>query len=150
MKRGRTYLIALLVALAVGGRAVANDVEDKKAEARKCAATPNLLIAIQSDNAGLRESAAYLLGEFKCPEAVIPLMGLLHRDERASTRAVAALALCWIGDARGLYAVKQAVRFDDDQSVRLRCAWYYNEYVQGNTFAFVPMTSERTTDLATK
>lgn len=150
MRRGTTLIIAVLVALAVGGRAFANDSEEKKVEARKCAATPNLLIAIQSDNAGLRESAAYLLGEFKCPEAVIPLMGMLHQEEQASTRAVAALALCWIGDARGLYAVKQAVRFDDDESVRLRCAWYYNEYVQGNTFAFAPIERERTTDLATK
>jgi HEAT repeat protein len=150
MTRGRTLFIAVLVALAVGGSAMAKDGEEQKAEARKCAAIPNLLIAIQSDNAGLRESAAYLLGEFQCPQAVIPLMDILHRDERPSTRAVAALALCWIGDPRGLYAVKQAVRFDDDRSVRLRCAWYYNEYVNGNTFAFVPAAPERTTDLATK
>jgi HEAT repeat protein len=150
MKRVNTIIVALLVALAVGGRAAASDGVEKKADDRKCAATENLLIGIKSDNAGLRESSAYLLGEFQCPQAVIPLMEILHNDPRPSTRAVAALALCWIGDERGVFAVKRAVRFDDDPTVQLRCAWYVNEYVQGNTFAFVPLDTDRSSQLATK
>ena len=150
MIRGRTLAVAVLVALTVGGRAAANDDEGRKAEVRKCAATENLMIAIESDNAGLRESAAYLLGQFKCNDAVIPLMRILRNDMRPSTRSVAALALCMIGDARGLYAVKQAVRFDANPGVQVRCAWYYNEYVNGKTFAFVPVDQAIPAELATK
>jgi HEAT repeat protein len=150
MKRGSMIIMALLVTLAVGGRAVAGINGDKKEDTRTCAATENLLIGVKSDNAGLRESAAFLLGEFQCPQAVIPLMEILHNDPRPSTRTVAALALSWIGDERGVYAVKRAVRFDDDPIVRLRCAWYINEYVKGNTFAFVPVDTERGSQLATK
>ena len=136
MKRGKLVIVALLVTLAVGGRAVANDGVDKKSESRKCAATENLLIAIKSDNDGLRESAAYLLGEFRCTEAVIPLMGILRCESCSTGRIVAALALCRIGDPRGVYAVKQAVQFDDDAAVQQRCAYFYNEYVQAGTFNF--------------
>jgi HEAT repeat protein len=150
MNRGKLVIVALVVALAVGGRAVANDGVETKSESRKCAATENLLIAIKSENDGLRESAAYLLGEFKCTEAVIPLMDVLHNDPRPATRAVAALALCWIGDERGIFAVKRAVRFDDDPTVQLRCAWFVNEYVKGNTFAFVPVDETRGANLASK
>ena len=118
--------------------AQAGEPTQKEMEARKCKAIPNLLVAVQSENRGLQESAAYLLGEFKCEEAVIPLMAILRGSEYESAREVAALALCRIGDARGVYAVKRAVTFDGSPRVRARCAWFYNQYVEGGTFAFLP------------
>ena len=129
---GRVVLV-LLLGVVVLSTAAATD----KANEAICRAIPNLLVALQSDNAGLRESAAYYLGEYKCDAAVIPLMSLLRNDERETTRIVAALALCRIGDARGTFAVKRAVLFDESARVRNLCAWYYTQYHQPGAFAFI-------------
>jgi hypothetical protein len=42
---------------------------------------------------------------------------------------MAALALYKIGDARGLYAIKQAIRFDDSERVRNLCTKFYKAYL---------------------
>jgi hypothetical protein len=97
-------------------------------------AEQNLLIGVASDNQGLRESAACMLGELKSDNAVIPLMEMLRDGETESSRIVAALALCRIGDLRGVYAVKRATTFDSSEKVQQRCAWFYNEYVHPGTF----------------
>ena len=141
-------LVIALAVLATGFSPVASG-EDNKNPAI-CRAIPNLLIAIQSDNTGLRESAAYFLGEYKCQRAVIPLMSILKNDPRASTRAVAALALCRIGDARGLFAVQRAVQFDNNAGVQRLCAWYYNEYVAPGSYAFIKKSEENPPALATQ
>jgi hypothetical protein len=104
-------------------------------------AEATLLQGLASDNEGLRESAAYMLGELKSDKAVIPLMGILRCESCSTGRVVAALALCRIGDPRGVYAVKQAVQFDDDAAVQQRCAYFYNEYVQAGTFNFTSVES---------
>ena len=106
------------------------------------AAVENLLVGLQSDNQGLQKSCAYMLGVLEAEEAVIPLMRLLRNCDQSCTRCQAALALCRIGDARGIYAVKQAVRFDDCPQLRLRAAWYYNQYVREGTFVFKEVGGE--------
>jgi hypothetical protein len=84
-----------------------------------------------------KQEAAFLLGCSKCPKAVIPLMAMLHRGESETCRIVAALSLCMLGDERGTYAVKRAAKFDSSPRVRTLCAWFYNQYVQEGSFAFV-------------
>lgn len=114
-------------------------------------AEATLLAGLMSDNEGLRESSAYMLGELKSDKAVIPLMAMLRCNDCETARIVAALALCRIADPRGLYAVKQAVQFDDNSSVQSRCAWFYNEYVQAGTFTFTGTGEEPANiDLAIK
>ena len=100
-------------------------------------AETNLLLALECEMCGVKESAAFTLGDLKCDRAVIPLMRMLKNAELENHRIIAALSLCKIGDARGVFAVKQAVRFDDSERVRRACAWFYNEYVQPGTFRFV-------------
>jgi hypothetical protein len=126
--------IASVILVVSSGPGAAGQERENPVNGRAIA---NLLIAVKSDNAGLRESAAFLLGEFKSERAVIPLMGMLKEDQRPSARAVAALALCRIGDERGVFAIRRAVRFDEDQGVKELCAWYYNEYVEPGTYAFI-------------
>ncbi|MCK5573290.1 MAG: HEAT repeat domain-containing protein [Bacteroidetes bacterium] len=138
MNRGGKFFLAAVLTVAMVVPARGSDPGSDEVEARKCKAIPNLLIAIQSDNEGLRESATYLLGEFKCEKAVLPLMSILRGSESESSRIVAALALCRIGDSRGVYAVKRAALFDDSPEVQNRCAWFYNAYVKEGTFAFLP------------
>ncbi len=113
-----------------------SDINDTKT---KKAAVTNLLIGLQSDNYGLKTSSAFMLGEIKAEEAVIPLMRMLRNEKHEDGRIVAALALFKINDPRGVFAVKQAIKFDDSERVRKMCSNYYNEIlrvrygIDGNT-----------------
>jgi HEAT repeat protein len=127
----KVLITAVALMLASGAMAT----EQKKAQGISGQAENNLLVALASENTGLQESAAYMLGEMSSERAVIPLMRML-RSEHESSRIVAALALCRIGDARGVFAVKRASRFDDNAQVRQRCAWFYEQYVAPGSFAF--------------
>ncbi|MBM4161112.1 MAG: hypothetical protein FJ217_08435 [Ignavibacteria bacterium] len=139
----RTTLIASVIALAVmlTCPATADDVKTKIGAAKFDLAVENLLVALKSDNCGLKKSASYMLGELQADKAIIPLMAGLRNAKDDCERIAAAWALCRIGDGRGVYAVKQAARFDNSQKVRSHCAWYYNLYVQSGTFAFTPPVS---------
>ncbi len=52
-------------------------------------------------------------------------MRMLRNAEPEDARIMAALSLIKIGDARGIYAVKQAIRFDESERVRKMCAIFY-------------------------
>jgi hypothetical protein len=97
-----------------------------------------LLDDVHCDNCRTKESAIFDLGELRSEKAVIPLMEVLHGDGDESSRIVAALALCRIGDARGTYAVKRAATFDGSEKVRTVAAWFYNTYVKEGSFEFEP------------
>jgi hypothetical protein len=73
---------------------------------------------------------------------------MLHNGEEESARIVAALALCRIGDSRGLFAVKRAATFDPSERVRTSCAWFYEEYVQPGSFRFVSVEQAGSPNLA--
>jgi hypothetical protein len=134
---GVLVLVAALTALATGA------VKDSGLPQEKYdAAVENLLIGLASDNLGLRESAAFMLGELKADAAVIPLMQMLRSDDHESSRIVAALALCRIGEGRGVYAVKRAASFDESDAVAQRCAWFYDQYVHPGSFDFIPTGTE--------
>jgi hypothetical protein len=77
-----------------------------------------------------------LLGKIKSDKAVIPLMTAFHNNPNENVRIAAAWALCKIGDARGVYAVKMAVKYDECPKVQATCAWYYENFVQQGTFSF--------------
>lgn len=138
MKTRSKILGVIAMAIVLAWPARGSDIKKQIGEARYQKAVANLLVAIKSDNCGLRTSAAYLLGEFGANEAVVPLMAVLHDGKAECNRIAAAWALCKIGDARGVFAVKQAVRFDESKQVQRLCAWYYNVYVDAGTFTFVP------------
>jgi hypothetical protein len=90
----------------------------------------NLMVGVKSDNYGLRTSSAFLLGEFQADESVIELLGMLHKEESDDARILAALSLLKIEDARGIYAIKQAVRFDKSERVRKICEKFYHYYIE--------------------
>lgn len=136
----RTGLIFGVIALAIilALPATAGDLRKDIGEAKYDLAVQNLLKGVSSENTGLRRSAIYQLGQLEAQDAVIPLMRVLRSCPDEGCRVAAAWALCKIGDDRGVYAVKQAVRFDDSKKVQLHSAWYYNLYVSEGTFAFIP------------
>jgi hypothetical protein len=89
----------------------------------------NLLIGLSSDNLGLRTSSAQMLGDILSQKAVFPLMSMLKDDKHEEARIVAALALSKIGSPVGMFAVKQATRFDESERVRKMCSNFYNAIV---------------------
>lgn len=97
-----------------------------------------LLEQLQGSDPCAVGNAAFLLGYRKCPEAVIPLMGILRDSQSQPCRIAAALSLCLLGDPRGTFAVRRAVTFDPSPKVRTLCAWFYDQYVEKGSFAFVP------------
>lgn len=92
----------------------------------------NLLVGVKSDNYGLRTSSAFLLGEFQADESVIELLGMLHNEESDDARIMAALSLLKIEDERGIFAIKQAVKYDNSERVRKICEKFYNHYLEKN------------------
>jgi hypothetical protein len=90
----------------------------------------SLLEGLKSDNTGLKSSCAYMLGELKVTDAVIPLMRILHNDVNEQLRISAALALYKIGTPMSINAVKQAGRFDESIRVNKLANNFYNEYLR--------------------
>lgn len=102
----------------------------KKSSVNREIIIKNLMNGIKSDNYGLRTSSAQLLGEFKADEAVIELLSMLHKEESEDARILAALSLLKINDSRGIYAIKQAVRFDKSDRVKRMCEKFYYHYLE--------------------
>ena len=87
----------------------------------------SLIKGLSSDNAGLKSSCAYLLGDLKITQAIIPLMRVLRNDESEEVRISAALALYKIGT---INAVKQAIRFDESERVSKLASNFYSVYLR--------------------
>jgi hypothetical protein len=90
----------------------------------------SLLEGLKSDNLGLKTSCAYMLGELKITNAVIPLLRILKEDKNESARISAALALYKIGTPIAIFSVKQSARFDKSQRVNKLALNFYNEYLR--------------------
>lgn len=142
MKALAMFFVAAFLMLAF--TANAQDVRKQIGAAKFDQAVANLLTAFDSKNAGLAQSAIYRLGEFKAEKSVLPLMAILRNSTVEKTRIAAAYSLCKIGAGVGTYAVKQAVRFDESEKVKMHSAWYYNLLVSSGTFAFIPTETNGT------
>lgn len=88
----------------------------------------NLLVGLNSDNLGLKVSSAYFLGEIKSKKATNQLMELFHCSDKPEVRQVAALALYKIGSERGIFALKRAIKYDDDAQTRKLCNIFYYQH----------------------
>ncbi|MGB5849469.1 MAG: hypothetical protein WBH40_13330 [Ignavibacteriaceae bacterium] len=130
MKSG-AILLLLLFFVFVSYGAAAEPVKEKRTINRDLA-IQNLLIGLDSYNTGLTSSSAFYLGELSSTEAVIPLMKMLRNSEREELRISAALALLKIGDARGIYAIKRAIVFDESKRVSDMCEKFYNSHLYDN------------------
>ena len=120
-----TTIILLTLFLIAASNALANpkttaEIRDNTVE--------SLIIGLSSDNIGLKSSSAYMIGELRLSQALIPLLRILHTEKNEGLRITAALALYKIGSPIAIYAVKQAIRFDDSERVSKLCASFYSEY----------------------
>jgi HEAT repeat protein len=135
MKRISVVALALVLALAFSASAFGDEPRDKKdirPTLNKALVEANLLAGIQSDNFGLRTSSAMMLGDIQSGKAVFPLMSMLKHETDERARIVAALSLYKIGDPVGIYALRQAARFDESARVRKLCALFYQEFKKTN------------------
>ena len=126
MKNILFFLIVLLTILILGPKLYSQPIPMRLIQMSESQISENLLIGMKSCNKGLCASCTYLIGELCCSKGVIPLMSILHNAECEEIRILAALSLCKIGDARGIYAVKRAAIFDESSRVKRLCALFYN------------------------
>ncbi len=117
-----SLLLLLLLSFTTTFANTQNELEYSKIE-------DNLLEGISSENRGLKLSSAYFLGEIKSEKAIIPLMNILRSSNDEAARQVAALALYKINSARGMFAIKQAIKYDDDKQTRRLCKIFYNQHL---------------------
>ena len=87
---------------------------------------------LTSDNLGVQAGCAYMVGELCCHRGVVCLLKLLRSSPSEELRILAALSLYKIGDSRGIYAIKQAIRFDESERVSRLCEKFYRAYLQDN------------------
>lgn len=88
---------------------------------------------LNSDNNGLVAGCAYMVGEIRCQRSVITLLKILHSNQSEELRILAALSLYKIGDARGIYAIKQAIKYDESKRVQQMCELFYKATLQRET-----------------
>ena len=100
----------------------------------------SLLQGLQSDNLGLQAGCTYMLGELCCGKSVIVLMDILHNNPSEELRILAALSLYKIRDSRGIFAIKQEMKFDESERVKRMCEKFYRAYLQGENSTTVNVT----------
>ena len=128
MTRNKTkYFLVLMLILSVSIFAGNNNIEEKYKTIED-----NLLVGLQTNNLGLKVSAAYFLGEMKSERAVIPLMKMLKGNTTEEEKLIAALSLSKIRSERGMFAVKQRIKFDDSERVQRLCNIFYKNYLFEN------------------
>ncbi len=128
MKISTKFLIIVLLFITSGSLTFAGSINTEKKVDENAVAS--LLMGLRSNNPGLQTSCAYLLGELRLTNTVIPLMRVLRNNENETVRIAAALALYKIGTPLSINAVKQAIRFDGSERVRQLAAKFYNEYLR--------------------
>lgn len=89
-------------------------------------AEKNYLVALASENIGLRQSAAGFLAEYRLSGAVQPLIEVLRNDKVEQLRMAAALALVQLGNKDGIDAVKDASVYDGSEKVAKFCEQLIN------------------------
>jgi hypothetical protein len=128
MKHFTKFLALSVLLLVLSSTAFAAD--DKSEVDVKESTIASLMEGLTSENLGLKSSCAYMLGELKVTEAIIPLMRILHNDVNEELRISAALALYKIGTPMSIHAVKQAGRFDESERVNKLAQNFYTEYLR--------------------
>jgi len=130
----KKYLLGLVVTLILlSGDSFASSLTKKDSAIMK--GEKNLLIALNADNYGLKSSAVQILGDIKSKKAVIPLMRILKSSDDENLRIIAAHSLYRIQSPMGMFAVRQAIRFDESSRVRKVCRNLYLDSEKQETAA---------------
>lgn len=128
MKRHKIlFAVSLLLLLTIP--IIPQEIADQNNSAKEsCIKT--LLEGLQTENRGLQAGCTYMLGELCCDRGVITLLDILHNSPSEELRILAALSLYKIGDSRGIYAIKQSIKYDESDRVSRLCEKFYRAYMQ--------------------
>ncbi len=129
MKRSAT-LFAVSLFLLLSQLLFPQEIANLSSPAKE-ACIKTLFEGINSENEGLQAGCAYMFGELCCNKAVISLLEILHNNPKEEMRILAALSLYKIGDLRGIFAIKQAIKFDESERVSKLCEGFYKSYLNG-------------------
>jgi hypothetical protein len=119
-------LITILLVLLFSLTSLAAESDDNKKYRQ---IEDNLLVGINTENRGLQISCAYFLGEMQSERAIIPLLKMLKSGETEEERIIAALSLAKIKSERGLFAIKQRIKYDDSERVQRLCNIFYTNHI---------------------
>jgi hypothetical protein len=133
----KLFAIAFLLFLSIQIFSQGNT--EKNISPKECC-IKSLLQGLQSDNLGLQAGCTYMLGELCCGKSVIVLMDILHNNPSEELRVLAALSLYKIRDSRGIFAIKQEMKFDESERVRRMCEKFYRAYLQSENITTVNVT----------
>jgi len=143
MKYIRHCLTLVLAVVFTVSTFAGNDITEKKYKQIE----DNLLKGIQTENLGLQISCAYFLGEMKSERAIIPLLRMLKSGETEEERIIAALSLSKINSERGMFAIKQKIKFDDSERVQRLCELFYSKHIENQLNGNVIVEPVRTVNL---
>jgi hypothetical protein len=112
-------LIIIVIVLAAGGISTAqvNTTNDHGKICNKAVA--NLVMALMSDNEGLRNSAISLVRNYNLEQVVDALIYVMKNEKSESSKVMAAVTLYQIGNPRGTKAI-----FNSE-------LWNENEFMKG-------------------
>ena len=127
--KSRIILFAVSLFLLLSFQILPQEIADQNLMPKE-ACIKTLLEGLNTDNRGLQAGCTYMLGELCCERSVITLLDVLHSNPSEELRILAALSLYKIGDSRGLYAIKQAIRFDESERVSRLCEKFYSTYMK--------------------
>ena len=127
--KSRIILFAVSLLLLLPFQILPQEIAEQNLMAKEsCINT--LLEGLNTENRGLQAGCAYMLGELCCDRSVITLLDILHSNPSEELRILAALSLYKIGDSRGIYAIKQAIKFDESERVSRLCEKFYSAYMK--------------------
>jgi hypothetical protein len=121
------FAVSLLLLLTI--RILPQEIADQNISTKE-ACIKTLLEGLNTENRGLQAGCTYMLGELCCDRGVITLLDILHNNPSEELRILAALSLYKIGDSRGIYAIKQSIKFDESERVSRLCDKFYRAYMQ--------------------
>ena len=130
--KSRIILFAVSLFLLLSFQILPQEIADQNLMPKE-ACIKTLLEGLNTDNRGLQAGCTYMLGELCCERSVITLLDVLHSNPSEELRILAALSLYKIGDSRGLYAIKQAIRFDESERVSRLCEKFYSAYMKNES-----------------
>ena len=96
-------------------------------------ALQNLIMGIQSENDGVRESSIYLAGQYRFIDTEDALIKQLKVERRSDIKVLIGLALFRMNSEKGMNELQQAALRDKDQHVKSMSQAIYNEYLVINS-----------------
>ena len=138
--KSRIALFAVSLLLLLSFQILPQEIAVQNTSKDACVKT--LLEGLQTENRGLKAGCTYMLGELCCDRGVITLLDILHNSSSEELRILAALSLYKIGDSRGIFAIKQSIKYDESDRVSRLCEKFYRLYMQKE--------SNETVEVATK